>query len=491
MLFSGGAPGAKAVSRFMKRPYTDAHTPRRILGTLRHGLCTGLATALLFLVLAWSAAHGQQASPDGRPPNIVVFLADDIGREAFGSYGGTSYETPHIDRLAAGGMRFTRAYATPLCTPTRAQLLTGKYNFRNYETFGVLDTAERTFANYLQSAGYTTAVAGKWQLSGSFQTPHHFGFHEYLVWQLERPDYWGRYKDPNLTRHGEPTRQHIGQYGPDVLQRFVLDFIGRQRQGPFAVFYANPLTHDPFQPPPGHPDYASHDSRTVNDARYFGPMVEYMDRQVGELTARLDALGIRENTLILFMGDNGTAPAITSRMGERLIRGDKARTTEAGTHVAFIANWKGTIGPGQVRDDLVDVADVFPTLLDAGRVTIANIAHDMITLYPTLVEGTPHSRAWIFQDYYRNRTPGPSPQRRGIGEGSVARYAHDGRFKLYSDGRFFDYLADPLEQTPLSIDALPTPASEAHGELRLVMDRMEAEIRRVEAGRADVGPTQR
>ena len=115
-------------------------------------LMSGLLVAWL-LPLTSSSAGQAPSTRLQRPPNIVMYLADDIGREAFNSYGGTSYRTPNIDRLATGGMRFTRAYSTPLCTPTRLQLLTGQYNFRNYDYFGYFDTNLRTIANYLQAAG--------------------------------------------------------------------------------------------------------------------------------------------------------------------------------------------------------------------------------------------------------------------------------------------------------------------------------------------------
>ena len=213
---------------------------------------------------------------------------------------------------------------------------------------------------------------------------------------------------------------------------------------------AEHLTHDPFQPPPGHPDYESHDETKVNDEKYFGAMVSHLDKNVGELMTTLDKLGLRENTLVLFMGDNGTDVRVTSMMNGRPVQGDKWGSTDASNHVPFIAHWKGTIAPAQVRDDLVDVSDLFPTTLDAGRSTILNVQSDGVSLYPTLTRGSPSPRRWIFTDFYRGRTSGPNTVR----EGRPHRYAHDGRFKLYADGRFFDYLADPTENNPLSESGL-------------------------------------
>jgi arylsulfatase A len=431
------------------------------------------------LTAAPSAAQAPAAA--AQRPNIIVFMADDIGREAFGSYGGTSYKTPNVDRLAAEGMRFTRAYVQPLCTPTRAQFLTGQYNFRNYDDFGYLDTAQRTIANYMKTVGYTTAVTGKWQLGGSFQTPHHFGFDEYLLWQLEAPDYWTRYKNPALTRTDQPTCKHQGGYGPALLADFALDFVERNRDRPFFLWYADHLPHDPFQPSPDHPDFASHDETVVDDAKYFGSMVEYQDKTIGRLMAKLDQLGIREKTLVLFIGDNGTAPRVTSTMGGRPVQGAKGSSLDAGMHVAFLANWKGTIAPGQVRDDLVESLDLFSTVFEAGGVKINNVRQDGVSLYPTLTRGTPSPRKWIFTDYYRGRTPGPNTQRTG----GAFRLAHDGRYKLYVDGRFFDYIADPREERPLAVHELSGEAHSAHQTLQELMKKMDAEVKASDARRSD------
>ncbi len=450
-----------------------------------------IAAALMFALLPVdSSAENATAIPTqagaARPPNIVLYLADDIGREAFGAYGGTSYKTPNIDKLASEGMRFDRAYATALCTPTRSELLTGQYNFRNYDDFGYLNTAQRTIANYLQAAGYTTAIAGKWQLGGGSQTPHNFGFDEYLLWQLEPGDYWLRFKNPALTRNGEPTRKHPGKYGPDMLSDFVLDFIERNRAQPFFVFYSEVLTHDPFQPAPDHPDYAAHDETSVNDAKYFPSMVSYLDRNVGKLLAKLDALGIREQTLVIFMGDNGTSPQITSMMNGRPVRGDKAGHLDTATHVPLIANWKGTISPGQVPGDLVEALDVFATAFEAGGVTVPNVRKDGFSLYPTLTKGTPSPRRWIFTDFYRQRTPGPNTVRSDGGiAGAPARYVHDARFKLHANGEFFDYVADPLEQHPIPETERSPEARTAYETLRNVLTRMEAEVKLWDSRRLD------
>ena len=122
--------------------------------------------------------------PPADKPNIILFMPDDIGHEAFGCYGSAVYKTPVIDKLAATGMRFNHCHAQPLCTPTRVKIMTGKYNCRNYITFGVLDTKETTFANLLKARGYATAIAGKWQLGGDGETVKGFGFDEHCLWHI-------------------------------------------------------------------------------------------------------------------------------------------------------------------------------------------------------------------------------------------------------------------------------------------------------------------
>lgn len=426
---------------------------------------------MLAPVLILATAPGARAQT--RTPNIILILADDLGREVLSSYGGTSYETPNLDRLASQGIRFESAYATPLCTPTRVQLMTGKHNFRNYERFGYLNPKERTFANHLQEAGYATAVAGKWQLSGDENTPHRFGFDEYLLWQLKAPDSWTRYKDPVVTRNGSTTQKLTGHYGPHVFDEFVEDFIERHRDRPFMVYYPTPLVHGPFHPPPGHPDYERLPAQGTNDPKYFPAVVEEMDRMVGRLMAKLESLGLRESTLVLFVGDNGTDVNVTSRMGDRIVRGAKGRSIDAGSHVPLIASWPGTIRPGQTSDDLVDVGDLFPTLLDlAGVPATGRGPTDGISLAPTLRTGAEHTRTWLFRDYH----PGKEGAR-----SSAARWVQDTRYKLYSDGRLYDFVADPLEERALPAAALNESARNARGSLAAVMERMSAEIATVRA----------
>ncbi|HUX16493.1 MAG TPA: sulfatase-like hydrolase/transferase, partial [Phycisphaerae bacterium] len=194
-----------------------------------------------------------EPSAGGRKPNIVLIMADDLGYECIGADGGTSYKTPVLDGLAATGVRFERCYAQPLCTPTRVQLMTGIYNVRNYTHFGNMDPQQTTFANILKNAGYATCITGKWQLGKDANLPKRFGFDEACLWQhLRRPP---RYANPGLEINGKAVDYSNGEYGPDLVNAYALDFITRHRQQPFFLYYPMILTHDPFQPTPDSPDW--------------------------------------------------------------------------------------------------------------------------------------------------------------------------------------------------------------------------------------------
>src|SRR5262245_36517011 len=248
----------------------------------------GLVSALFGLALALALATDASAKP-----NIILILADDLGYEPLGANGGTSYKTPVLDRLAAGGVRFEHCYAQPLCTPTRVQLMTGAYNVRNYTTFGEMSPQMSTFGNLFQRAGYATCMAGKWQLGRDAALPAKFGFDEHCLWQLTRRP--PRYANPGLEINGVETNFNRGQYGPDLVSEYALGFIERHKDKPFFLYYTLMLTHAPYQPTPDSPDWdPKATGEEVNQApKHFGDMVAYMDKLIGRLEAKLDELKLR------------------------------------------------------------------------------------------------------------------------------------------------------------------------------------------------------
>jgi len=415
-------------------------------------------TTLLFAASLFGPASLAAPEEGHRPPNLIVILADDFGYECLGANGGP-YATASLDRLAREGMRFEHCYAQPLCTPTRVQLLTGVSNARNYVRFGYLDPRSLTLAHVLRHSGYRTAVAGKWQLGGGADAPRRAGFDEHLLWQLSGRG--SRYANPVLELNGRRMEAPAGSYGPDLVSDFVCDFIRRTKDRPFFLYYPLLLVHPPFEPTPLSPDWdprAAGAQEGRGDPRHFPAMVAYTDRVVGRLLSVLDDLGLRENTLVLFLGDNGTPPSITTKLGDRQVAGGKGKTTDAGTRVPLIVRWPGVVPPAQTADDLVDTCDVFATLLDAAGARLPDGATiDGRSFVPRLRGERGRGRSWIYSWFARDGGPDP------------AEFARDRRFKLYRGGRFFDVAEDPLELHPLEPRDLDPAGIAARSQLDSVL----------------------
>jgi arylsulfatase A len=368
-----------------------------------------------------------------RPPNFLVILADDLSAKELACYGNKEHKTPNLDALAAGGMRFRTCYATPLCSPTRVELMTGRYGFRTGWNSLIgrpyapprtspqfdIGAAQITFADVLKSAGYATALAGKWQLSGKLpDLIHDCGFDEYSMWAYSENlppgvthtgafQHGGkttsRYWNPCIMTNGKYVPTQPDDYGPDLFNRFIIDFMARHKNQPFVAYNPMPLTHGPHDPTPDpqHPGKRMPQGMKSN--------VEYMDHLVGELLTALDKHGLRENTIILFAGDNGTA-------------GDgKGDATELGVRVPLIVNCPGVVKADVVSDELVDLSDVLPTLADfAGAGLPKDRTIDGRSFAPILRGEKGNPRDWIFS-YIRNE-----------------RVLRDKRWLLEGDGRFFD-----------------------------------------------------
>ncbi|MBX9788930.1 MAG: sulfatase-like hydrolase/transferase [Pirellulales bacterium] len=382
-------------------------------------------------------------------PNVILIMADDLGYETLGCNGGTSAPTPNLDKLAAGGVRFDHCFVQPLCTPTRVQLMTGAYNVRNYITFGTMDTRLRTFGNLFRDAGYATAVVGKWQLGKEPDNPKHFGFDDYCLWNHTRRV--PRYANPGLDYAGQPRDFTSGEYGPDLVNDWAIDYVTRHRDTPFFLYYPMMLTHGPYQPTPDSPDWDPQASgEKVNNAdKHFPEMVTYMDKLVGRLVDKLDELKLRERTLVLFVGDNGTGRGTRSMMGSREVIGGKGTTTEAGMHVPAIASWPGKAAVGKVCSDLVDSTDFLPTICEAAAVAVpSGMPIDGRSFLAQVRGETGQPREWIYSWY----SPHGEPPR---------EFAFDQRWKLYRSGEVYDLQADPREKSPLDRARLSAEAKEA------------------------------
>ncbi|MBI1374738.1 MAG: sulfatase-like hydrolase/transferase [Phycisphaera sp.] len=402
-------------------------------------------------------------------------MADDMGYECVTANGGESYKTPNLDQLAKTGVRFEHCYSQPICTPSRVQIMTGKYNSDNYIAFGILDPKATTFGNILHDAGYATCIAGKWQLKGGFEGPHKFGFDEYCLWQLTRRP--NRYPNPGFEVNGKEVDYKNGEYGPDIVNAYALDFIDRAAKGdkPFFLYYPMMLTHWPFEPTPDSKEWdpmarrndKSEKSGEGVDDKYFADMVAYCDKMVGKVIAKLDAAGVRENTLFIFTGDNGTYHSIKSRFRGREWIGGKSHMMDNGTHVSMIANWPGSIPRERVITDLVDFSDVLPTLADTAGVKVPE--HLGVTgrsYLPQMRGEVGHPREFVYCWYFRNgklQDPGK--------DHSAGESARTHRYKLYRTGEFYDVPADFYETSPLDPNKLTAEQREVRDRLRSVINQ--------------------
>ena len=369
---------------------------------------------MTLLVAMSTGAAADQANQNAGRPNIVLIMADDMGYEALSVNGSESCKSPNLDKLASQGVRFTNCFANPLCTPSRAKIMTGQYNVRNYIRFGMLDRGQTTFAHQLKAAGYKTCIAGKWQLGKETDSPHHFGFEQSCLWQHTRSG-WSkesgktfdrRFVNPLLEFNGVEKDYVGGEYGPQVCTDFICDFIDKNQEDSFLVYYPMILTHCPFDPTPDSSDWdpkrlgsTTYKGDRNDPQRHFRDMVAYADRAVGQIVAQLEKSGVRDNTLLIFTGDNGTDKPIVTAWNGRKVAGAKGTMTDAGTRVPLIANWPAGIkNNGRVVDDLVEFCDIMPTLCEATGATLPpNYPGDGSSILPVLLDNSSaRQKDWIY-----------------------------------------------------------------------------------------------
>ncbi len=443
--------------------------------------------SLLGVVICLSTEFSPIAASEDdqvRQPNILFILVDDLGKEWVSCYGAEGIETPHIDSLAAGGIRFNNAYSMPQCTPTRVTLLTGQYPFRHGWTnhwdvprWGsgchFDPNLNGSIAHFLRDAGYRTAAAGKWQIDDFRVEPdamEEAGFEDWCMWtggETGNPPSDVRYWNPYITsRVGSST--YRGAFGPDVFTSFLIDFMRSHADEPMFLYYPMVLTHGPLVATPNHP------SASTSEERHRA-MVRYTDSMVGRLIQALEDLRLRERTIVIFTTDNGTGRSLQGRRLGHEVQGAKARMSEAGTAMPFIVNGPGIVPSGLVTDALTDFTDLFPTFVElAGGELPEGYQVDGASI-ASLIRGEADdsNRDWIM-----SMGGGPAEFRDGRvvpAQEFDDRVIRGKRYKLWIDKKrkstaVYDLIVDPWEQHNLLGDENPT-AKDARQRLEAIASR--------------------
>lgn len=330
-------------------------------------------------------------SADAAQPNVVLLVTDDQGYGDFSIHGNPHLQTPHIDRLASSGVRFDRFYVNSFCAPTRAALLTGRYPLRT-GCHGVthnreaMRPSEVTIAETLRGAGYRTACVGKWHNGEQFPfTPQGQGFDEFFGFNN---GHWNNYFDATLLRGAQP--ESTTGYISDVLTDEAIRFIAANRQTPFFCYLAYNAPHSPYQVPDRYYDKFRTLGFDERLAAFYG-MCENIDDNVGRLLSRLDQLEIADNTILLFLTDNGgTAGVRTYNAG---MKGGKTSVHEGGSRVPLFIRWPAAKWEPHVVKPIVSHIDLYPTLLDlCGVPAPQGPKLDGVSLRPLLEH--PTSAAW-------------------------------------------------------------------------------------------------
>ena len=383
-------------------------------------------------------------------PNIIYILADDLGIGDVSAYGADNNKTPIIDKLAKEGIRFQHGYTAPLCGPSRAMILTGRYAFRtgavNQDMCADLKpSVEVMIPTVLKSAGYVTSMTGKWG-----QLPLHpsdFGFDDYIRFKGSGV-YWSKEKSKAEIYTENGIDKELGsQYMPDLMHNHVEKWLSANKNKPFFLYYSLVQVHGQIQPTP--------DSKPGSDL--YADNIAYMDKLVAKLLKTLDSLHLREKTLIVFMGDNGTAGGYAKRgtIGGKQLSGKKGDMLECGGLVPTIANWPGVIAPNQVSKTLIDASDLLPTFAEvAGAALPTKNVLDGRSFLPQLLSKKGNPREWIFIELGNKW------------------YVRDARWKLNREDELFDMINSPFEEKLMTNYKDNKEATEAHKRLKAVLDKL-------------------
>jgi arylsulfatase A-like enzyme len=453
------------------------------MSTIRVSTMARIMCWLVFGLVLYSSSHfeafAQASPPAGRRPNVVLIMTDDQGYGDFGFHGNPVIKTPHLDRLAEESVELTRFHVSPVCSPTRSSLLTGRYNYRT----GVVDTYlgrsmmapdEVTLAETLREAGYRTAIFGKWHLGDNYPLrAMDQGFEESLVHrgggigQPSDPPDNHSYFDPGLVHNGQD--EQAKGYVSDVITDAAIHYIEAHRKDPFFVYLAFNCPHTPLEVPDRYRepyDKADLSNRafpqvgrpiegkvnTADTAKIYG-MVTNIDDNLGRLFKSLDELKLAEDTIVIFLTDNGPQqPRFNGGL-----RGRKGTVYDGGIRVPCLVRLPGRLQAGRKIDAPAAHLDLAPTLLTAcGVKRPAEAKFDGVDLWPLLLgeTATLPERTLFFQ-WHR----GDAPQAFRACAARDSRFklvqaqgSHDSEFKGDPKFELFDVVADPYEEHDLAAE---------------------------------------
>ena len=406
-----------------------------------------------FAVLSFPKLWPFKAESDNQTactkPNIIFILTDDVGLGDISCCGGTNFKTPNIDKLAETGTRFEYAFSPPICGPTRCQVLTGRYPFRtglitNRSADAIHPSREVMMPTVLKKAGYITAHCGKWgQMSLG---PGEWGFDQYLVYE-NSGIYW-RSQTPSYIQNGKTMDFPEDKYMPDLMHDFVVDFITANKDKPFYVHYSMSQMHSKIMRTPDSKEGAGKDE-------FYADNIAYMDKLVGKLTDELDRLKLREKTLIIFTGDNGTSATVNAPVNGKPLSGCKGTMREGGSREPLIVNWQGTTPAGKVNHDLTDFSDFFVTFADlAGAKLPEGVVLDGQSFAPQIRGLTGKPREWVYVEH------------------NGRSYVRNARWKLTNNGEFFDMKEAPFNEIPVPESTTDNEAIAGRKRLKEILDKL-------------------
>ncbi|MCB1089215.1 MAG: arylsulfatase, partial [Verrucomicrobiae bacterium] len=391
-------------------------------------------------ILTLSGIFGSLAA-SAAPPNVVILLADDAGWGDYGHSGNQQTVTPNIDSLAEAGVSLDRFYVCPVCSPTRAEFLTGRYHPRG-GVRGVstgqerLNLDEKTIADAFKAAGYATGAFGKWH-NGS-QWPYHpmaRGFDEYFGYTS---GHWGEYFDPPLEENGRMIKTK--GYIVDILTDRAISFIEKHKDGPFFCYLPFTTPHSPWSAPPENWAHfrdkaitqtaTEPDKEVADETRCALAMLENQDWNVGRVLAKLEELHLQENTIVVYFSDNG--PNTFRWTGG--MRGKKGTTDEGGVRSVCYLRWPGKLPAGRTVSEIAGAIDLLPTLASlAGVSRVGDKPLDGRNLTPLL---TAEASSWEDRTIFST----------WAGKVSARTQTH----RLDYEGRLYDMVADPGQKTPVN-----------------------------------------